>query len=336
MKRKKILFLCVAIVAALVFLPKSVLATYTYTPMEQIPGFSATGDFPTYITNLYKFGLWTIGLAALLMISIGGFMYITSAGNNALMGKAKGIITDAIIGVLLAMVTYLLLYTINPDLVKFTPLTALPMPSSTGTTAANSAAAIQQQLAACNTWCAQNAADSSTTAGQQYNTNCTNGCAQDAANATAAQQAASAGSAGPGNGTCTDVSDPSNPCTTSNMSNTCFGSNAQQAAAICNAESSGGATAAGDKTTTGQPVSIGLFQINLTCHQVAGLNCPSAFSGGYTGSNHNITIVNQDLYNQCVTAAQDPTNNINTACTISSNGAHWGQWSTNTKCGFNK
>ncbi|MDQ1283822.1 MAG: hypothetical protein QG620_170 [Patescibacteria group bacterium] len=123
------------------FFPALVSAQFTYTPMEKIPGFeTAGGDFPAYILAIYRFGLWTVGIAALLMISVGGYMYITSAGNNAQTGKAKGIITDAIIGVLLALTSYLLLYTINPDLVQIKILsTTAP---GTGTTKAE-----------CEKWC---------------------------------------------------------------------------------------------------------------------------------------------------------------------------------------
>lgn len=90
----------------------------TYTPMEAIPGSGSTSDWCVYVSYIYKFGLWAVGIAALLMISIGGFMYTTSAGNNASMEKAKGVITDAIAGLLLALTSWLLLNTINPDLLK--------------------------------------------------------------------------------------------------------------------------------------------------------------------------------------------------------------------------
>ncbi|HDZ85524.1 MAG TPA: hypothetical protein ENH35_03190 [Candidatus Moranbacteria bacterium] len=85
--------------------------------MEKIPGFEDAKYFPDYISAIYKFGLWAIGIAALLMISVGGFMYFTSAGNTANLEKAKAVIRDAIIGVIAVMVAWLLLYVINPDLV---------------------------------------------------------------------------------------------------------------------------------------------------------------------------------------------------------------------------
>ena len=76
-----------------------------------------TASFPEYIQAIYKFGLWTVGLAALLMLTVGGFMYVTSAGNTSLIGSARGIIQDSIIGILLALTAYFILNIINPDFV---------------------------------------------------------------------------------------------------------------------------------------------------------------------------------------------------------------------------
>jgi hypothetical protein len=94
-------------------------AQYNYAPMEKIPGFeysTGTGQFKSLVENIYKFGIWTVGIAALLMITIGGFMYMTSAGNTAKAGSAKGIIADAIYGLIVALFAWLLLFVINPDL----------------------------------------------------------------------------------------------------------------------------------------------------------------------------------------------------------------------------
>jgi hypothetical protein len=117
-KNKRILLLlslCLFVFPVLAFAA----ANLNYTPMEKIPGLTTnSGNFVTYVLAIYKFGIWTIGIAALLMIMIGGFMYIASAGNNASMEKAKGIIYDSVIGILMALTAWLLLYVINPELVK--------------------------------------------------------------------------------------------------------------------------------------------------------------------------------------------------------------------------
>lgn len=92
----------------------------TYVPMEPIPGTHIMQqiDFPGYVDALYKFVIWTSGIAALLMINIGGFMYFTAAGNTSKLEKAKGVISDALLGLIAIMTAYLILYIINPDLVQ--------------------------------------------------------------------------------------------------------------------------------------------------------------------------------------------------------------------------
>jgi hypothetical protein len=95
---------------------------FQYVPLENIPGSenitSKPVTFYQYIYAIYKFGIWTVGIVAIFMIIFGGYTYITSAGNNSSMETAKKIITDAIVGLIMALTAYLLLYVINPDLVR--------------------------------------------------------------------------------------------------------------------------------------------------------------------------------------------------------------------------
>jgi len=109
---------------------------FNYIPLEKIPGSDAatstTIDFYSYVSAVYKFGIWAVGIVAMFMIIWGGYTYITSAGNNSQMETAKRIITDAIVGLILALVSYLLLYIINPDLVKMkklAPVAGVPAPA---------------------------------------------------------------------------------------------------------------------------------------------------------------------------------------------------------------
>jgi hypothetical protein len=55
------------------------------------------------------------------MLTIGGFSYMTSAGNQAQVGTSKKLITDAILGLIVVFVSWLVLYTINPDLLGAEP-----------------------------------------------------------------------------------------------------------------------------------------------------------------------------------------------------------------------
>jgi hypothetical protein len=100
---------------------EAALAQSSYQPLEGIPGFeqeTASGGFPAYVQSIYNFGIWTVGIAALFMLTVGGFMYLTSAGNTSTLGSAKGVIKDALIGLFLALFAWLILYVINPDLVN--------------------------------------------------------------------------------------------------------------------------------------------------------------------------------------------------------------------------
>ena len=105
--------------------PTSTTGTFSYQLLEAIPGIfskGATPDFNTYVSGIYKFLILIVGICALFMITVGGYMYITSAGNTASMGKARSIIFDAIIGLVLALLAYLIFYTINPNLTSPTGL----------------------------------------------------------------------------------------------------------------------------------------------------------------------------------------------------------------------
>lgn len=125
-KNKKILlsllFLFVLSCGAMYLVSSADAATgLQYTLLEKIPGTEKVGsDLKGYIEAIYKIALIIIVLSAVLMLSIGGFMYMTSAGNTSAMGTAKAVIFDSIIGLVIALTAYLLLYVINPDLVNIT------------------------------------------------------------------------------------------------------------------------------------------------------------------------------------------------------------------------
>lgn len=100
-------------------------ASLTYIPLENLPGFeSEGGDFTGYFKNIYLLALWIVALSALFMLIVGGFLYLSSAGNTHLLGTAKKTIFGALIGLVIALISWLLLDTINSDLtnLKFSGL----------------------------------------------------------------------------------------------------------------------------------------------------------------------------------------------------------------------
>ncbi len=87
-----------------------------YAPLVPLPGIGTPTSFPAYLAGLYKLALMSIGIFAFLMILYGGFKYMTSAGNPAFMGDAKDAIYSAILGLILASLSFLILTTVNPEL----------------------------------------------------------------------------------------------------------------------------------------------------------------------------------------------------------------------------
>lgn len=86
-----------------------------------LPGISEVPkgtELPSYIRYLFIFGLSLVAFLALGQMMLGGIHYILAAGNVADKIAAKDTIQQALLGLGLLLVSYLLLRTINPDLVN--------------------------------------------------------------------------------------------------------------------------------------------------------------------------------------------------------------------------
>ena len=104
-------------------LPVFVFAAQQYTLLEPIPTPNSTfttGDISGYLQTVFLFGISLAGILAVVMIVRGGIEYITAYGNPGRIETAKNRITQALLGLLLAVGAWLILYTINPDLAKGT------------------------------------------------------------------------------------------------------------------------------------------------------------------------------------------------------------------------
>ncbi len=93
------------------------------TGLPNIPGGQLSAEeqqnaLPVYIRYLFLFGLGSIAFLALAQMIIGGITYILAAGNVAKVEDAKDTIFQALLGVGILLISYLLLRTINPDLVN--------------------------------------------------------------------------------------------------------------------------------------------------------------------------------------------------------------------------
>jgi len=87
-----------------------------------------------YIAAVYKYTLGIVGILAAVMIIWAGIVWLTAAGSPERINLAKEYISGAVIGLVLAFGSYLILYTLNPDLVKFEAMKIkvverIPLPS---------------------------------------------------------------------------------------------------------------------------------------------------------------------------------------------------------------
>jgi len=71
-----------------------------------------------YVKSLYEFGVIAAGILAVLMVMLGGFLYMTAGGNPGGVEKGKNLISGALWGVVLLLSSYVILYTIDPGLTR--------------------------------------------------------------------------------------------------------------------------------------------------------------------------------------------------------------------------
>ncbi len=72
-----------------------------------------------YIRDIYRYAVGIAGSIAIIMIVVAGFQWSTSGGNTDTINEAKKRIQNAVIGLIILLASYSILYAINPNLVKF-------------------------------------------------------------------------------------------------------------------------------------------------------------------------------------------------------------------------
>ncbi len=112
--------LTIVFLLTLLFLPLITFAQETFVPLTQggVPGVETGTSFSDFLNSSFNFGLALAALLAVIMITIGGFEYM---GSESVFKKGEGRerIKNAVIGLILALLIYLILFTINPNLLKF-------------------------------------------------------------------------------------------------------------------------------------------------------------------------------------------------------------------------
>jgi len=118
MTKKNLKFYIFALGFFVAFWPVHIFGTTTSITLTY-PFVTAGNSSPAQIVSqLYTYALGIAGTLAVMMIVYGGIKYIIGAGNTSAQGDAKDIITSAIWGIVLLAGAYLVLSTINPDIVN--------------------------------------------------------------------------------------------------------------------------------------------------------------------------------------------------------------------------
>lgn len=98
----------------------------TFSPEITIPTFAPGGSvtitnttIAEYIRSIFIYFIWSVGILATIVIVYGGIKWVAAAGNPSRITDARDIINNAIIGIIIALTSVLLLNTIDKRLTAF-------------------------------------------------------------------------------------------------------------------------------------------------------------------------------------------------------------------------
>ncbi len=104
----------------------------TLPSLSQFADLTLQGDAPNryllipwlgqYIAAIYKYAIGVVGILAGIMIVIGGLLWLTAGGDAGKVSTAKSFIESSLVGLVIALTSYLLLFAINPKLTEFDSL----------------------------------------------------------------------------------------------------------------------------------------------------------------------------------------------------------------------
>jgi len=92
-----------------------------YAPLEPLTQHVAYANFADYLSTVYKLAITIGALIAVVMLVTGGVRYMLSESFTDI-DKAKTRIKNALWGLLILVGSFLILYTINPNLLNFSAL----------------------------------------------------------------------------------------------------------------------------------------------------------------------------------------------------------------------
>src|SRR3989344_1854687 len=83
-----------------------------------IPSLLGTTSLGDLIGQVFNYSIQILGLIVFIMILFSGFQWLFAGGNPGTIGKARARISQALLGAVILLASFLILNTINPDLIK--------------------------------------------------------------------------------------------------------------------------------------------------------------------------------------------------------------------------
>lgn len=99
--------------------------------VPDLPLVEKATNLPSLLQAFFGISVGVAAVLAVIMITIGGFQYMTTDSVFAMSG-ARERIANAIIGLLIVLLCVLVLRTINPDLVNLDPFRSLTIETTVG------------------------------------------------------------------------------------------------------------------------------------------------------------------------------------------------------------
>ncbi len=98
---------------------------------QSAPTCQGTGDnqsckFPwiaQYIAAIYNYAIGIVGIVAVIVMMVGGFLWLTAGGNAGQITEAQNWIKASVVGLVIALSSYVILDQISPALVFLKPIT---------------------------------------------------------------------------------------------------------------------------------------------------------------------------------------------------------------------
>ncbi|MFA4834078.1 MAG: pilin [Patescibacteria group bacterium] len=108
-----------------------------FTPQVTIPsadpdlqfqkGIPTAPSIAKYIKAIYNYAIGIVGILAAIVLMFGGVIWLTAGGSSEKVTEAKAWIGASLTGLVLALCSYMILNTINPNLVSFKDIAVTPI-----------------------------------------------------------------------------------------------------------------------------------------------------------------------------------------------------------------